>query len=148
MFYTTLMQQFSPKQAYTKGDNGCTAILMIYQKYILTLEVPLWRTRLMVSSASVKNSVLSILDFILTILSKFRSIFKIDFSSFTASKLNLDEESIYEGLNDFSECIVKYTRYSSLRPLATLSYTSDVMNNASIVSSIEFDKDKVRWKFN
>lgn len=54
-----------------------------------------------------------------------------------------EEDSVYDGLYDFSECVVKYTRYSTLRPLATLSYTSDVMNNASIVSSIEFDKDKV-----
>jgi len=35
-------------------------------------------------------------------------------------------------------------RYRSLNSLATLSYTVDMMNNASIVSSIEFDKDQAR----
>jgi E3 ubiquitin-protein ligase RFWD2 len=44
-------------------------------------------------------------------------------------------------LDSFSNCLSKFTRYNSVRPLATLSYTSDMFSNASIVSSIEFDKD-------
>ena len=51
------------------------------------------------------------------------------------------EEIDKEGLNEFSKCLSKFTKYSSVRPLATLSYTADIFNNASIVSSIEFDKD-------
>ncbi len=54
-----------------------------------------------------------------------------------------EEGPSYSGLNEFSDCLTKFTRYSDLRPLATLSYTTDMFNNASIVSSIEFDKDKV-----
>ncbi|KAK2709958.1 E3 ubiquitin-protein ligase COP1-like [Artemia franciscana] len=42
---------------------------------------------------------------------------------------------------EFSDMLSKFTRYSSLRPLATVHYASDVFNNSSIVSSIEFDKD-------
>lgn len=53
-----------------------------------------------------------------------------------------EEGPSYSGLNEFSDCLTKFTRYSDLRPLATLSYTTDMFNNASIVSSIEFDKDK------
>ena len=45
------------------------------------------------------------------------------------------------GLDSFSTNLCKFTRYNSIRPLATLSYTADMFNNASIVSSIEFDKD-------
>ncbi len=52
-----------------------------------------------------------------------------------------DEAIDKEGLNDFSKCLSKFTRYSKVRPMATLSYTADIFNNASIVSSIEFDKD-------
>ena len=44
-------------------------------------------------------------------------------------------------LDQFSQCLSKFTRYSTVRPLANLSYTSDMFTNASIVSSIEFDKD-------
>ena len=54
-----------------------------------------------------------------------------------------EEDPNFSGLNNFSDCLSKFTRYSNLRPLATLSYTTDMFNNASIVSSIEFDKDKV-----
>ncbi|XP_034943967.1 E3 ubiquitin-protein ligase COP1-like isoform X1 [Chelonus insularis] len=45
------------------------------------------------------------------------------------------------GLDVFRENLVKFSRYSSLRPLATLNYSSDIFNNSTIVSSIEFDKD-------
>ncbi|RWS06496.1 E3 ubiquitin-protein ligase RFWD2-like isoform X1 [Dinothrombium tinctorium] len=51
-----------------------------------------------------------------------------------------DDTSI-DGLMEFTETLNKFTMYSSLRPLATLLYTSDPFNGASIVSSIEFDKD-------
>uniref|UniRef100_A0A674N996 COP1 E3 ubiquitin ligase n=1 Tax=Takifugu rubripes TaxID=31033 RepID=A0A674N996_TAKRU len=44
-------------------------------------------------------------------------------------------------LDDFMECLAKFTRYNSVRPLATLSYASDLYNGSSIVSSIEFDRD-------
>uniref|UniRef100_A0A671WLZ2 COP1 E3 ubiquitin ligase n=1 Tax=Sparus aurata TaxID=8175 RepID=A0A671WLZ2_SPAAU len=44
-------------------------------------------------------------------------------------------------LDDFMECLSKFTRYNSVRPLATLSYASDLYNGSSIVSSIEFDRD-------
>ncbi|KAG8236675.1 hypothetical protein J437_LFUL014403 [Ladona fulva] len=46
-----------------------------------------------------------------------------------------------EGLDLFRENLVKFSRYSTLRPLATLNYSSDIFNNSTIVSSIEFDKD-------
>lgn len=46
-----------------------------------------------------------------------------------------------EGLDVFRENLVKFSRYSTLRPLATLNYSSDIFNNSTIVSSIEFDKD-------
>ncbi|RWS28591.1 E3 ubiquitin-protein ligase RFWD2-like isoform X1 [Leptotrombidium deliense] len=51
-----------------------------------------------------------------------------------------DDTSI-DGLMEFTETLNKFTMYSSLRPLATLLYTSDPFNGSSIVSSIEFDKD-------
>ncbi|XP_065559736.1 E3 ubiquitin-protein ligase COP1-like isoform X1 [Artemia franciscana] len=44
-------------------------------------------------------------------------------------------------VNEFNDLLYKFTCYSSLRPLATIHYSSDVFNNSSIVSSIEFDKD-------
>uniref|UniRef100_S4R572 COP1 E3 ubiquitin ligase n=1 Tax=Petromyzon marinus TaxID=7757 RepID=S4R572_PETMA len=44
-------------------------------------------------------------------------------------------------LEEFQDCLAKFTRYSSVRPLATLSYASDIYNGSSIVSSIEFDRD-------
>ena len=52
-----------------------------------------------------------------------------------------DVHTSHDGLEEFSRCLAKFTRYSKLHPLATLSYTTDIFNNASIVSSIEFDKD-------
>lgn len=45
------------------------------------------------------------------------------------------------GLDEFRENLVKFSRYNSLRLLATLNYSSDLFNNSTIVSSIEFDKD-------
>ena len=51
-----------------------------------------------------------------------------------------DEDN--DGFYEFSSSLNNFTRYSGLRHLATLSYTTDMFNNASIVSSIEFDKDQ------
>eukprot|EP00095_Tigriopus_kingsejongensis_P000169 maker-scaffold487_size158652-snap-gene-0.44 protein:Tk00169 transcript:maker-scaffold487_size158652-snap-gene-0.44-mRNA-1 annotation:"e3 ubiquitin-protein ligase rfwd2-like" len=45
------------------------------------------------------------------------------------------------GLNQFSTSLSKFTKYSGIRVMANLNYTSDMYSNASIVSSIEFDKD-------
>ncbi|XP_036410053.1 E3 ubiquitin-protein ligase COP1 isoform X2 [Megalops cyprinoides] len=52
-----------------------------------------------------------------------------------------DESRTVNQLDDFMECLSKFTRYNSVRPLATLSYASDLYNGSSIVSSIEFDRD-------
>ena len=46
------------------------------------------------------------------------------------------------GLEEFGSCLSSLTRYSTVRPLATLAYTTDMFNNSSIVSSIEFDKNQ------
>ncbi|KAI0228062.1 E3 ubiquitin-protein ligase COP1 [Lamellibrachia satsuma] len=46
-----------------------------------------------------------------------------------------------DSLEEFTESLSKFTRYSCLRPLATLNYASDIYNTSSIVSSIEFDRD-------
>ncbi|KAF7223263.1 E3 ubiquitin-protein ligase COP1 isoform X1 [Nothobranchius furzeri] len=52
-----------------------------------------------------------------------------------------DEGRNLNQLDDFTECLSKFTRYNTVRPLATLSYASDLYNGSSIVSSIEFDRD-------
>jgi E3 ubiquitin-protein ligase RFWD2 len=54
---------------------------------------------------------------------------------------NSDLQSTSSGLNVFREDLLKFSRYNSLRPLATLNYSSDIFNHSTIVSSIEFDKD-------
>lgn len=46
-----------------------------------------------------------------------------------------------DALGTFADNLLKFTRYSEFRPLATLSYASDIYNGSSIVSSIEFDRD-------
>jgi len=53
-----------------------------------------------------------------------------------------DTPDKWRGLDTFSECLHRLTRYSTVRPLSTLNYTTDIYNNSSIVSSIEFDKDQ------
>lgn len=55
-----------------------------------------------------------------------------------SSKASADSTS---GLDEFRENLVKFSRYNELRKLATLNYSNDLMNNSTIVSSIEFDKD-------
>uniref|UniRef100_A0A8C6GU12 COP1, E3 ubiquitin ligase n=1 Tax=Mus spicilegus TaxID=10103 RepID=A0A8C6GU12_MUSSI len=52
-----------------------------------------------------------------------------------------DDSRTASQLDEFQECLSKFTRYNSVRPLATLSYASDLYNGSSIVSSIEFDRD-------
>ncbi|KAG9273615.1 E3 ubiquitin-protein ligase RFWD2 [Astyanax mexicanus] len=52
-----------------------------------------------------------------------------------------DDSRTVNQLDDFMECLSKFTRYNSVRPLATLSYASDLYNGSSIVSNIEFDRD-------
>ena len=37
-------------------------------------------------------------------------------------------------LGTFADNLLKFTRYSEFRPLATLSYASDIYNGSSIVS--------------
>ncbi|XP_046749873.1 E3 ubiquitin-protein ligase COP1-like isoform X1 [Diprion similis] len=51
------------------------------------------------------------------------------------------EPGTSSGLDVFRENLVKFLRYNSLQTLATLNYSSDMFNNSTIVSSIEFDKD-------
>jgi len=53
-----------------------------------------------------------------------------------------DPSDRWSGLDEFGSCLSSLTRYNSIRPLATLAYTTDMFNNSSIVSSIEFDKDQ------
>jgi len=45
-------------------------------------------------------------------------------------------------LQDFTDALVRISRYSSFKLLATLSYTSESLANTNIVSTIEFDKDR------
>lgn len=52
-----------------------------------------------------------------------------------------DDDTSIDGLHEFGDTLNKFTSYSSLRPLATLCYASDLFTGSSIVSSIEFDKD-------
>ncbi|XP_035713192.1 E3 ubiquitin-protein ligase COP1 [Folsomia candida] len=47
----------------------------------------------------------------------------------------------YEDLDRFGSTLSSISRYSALKPLATLSYSADLLTNNNIVSSIEFDKD-------
>ena len=51
------------------------------------------------------------------------------------------EERHVELLNDFSHKLKRFTQFSDIRSIAKLSYASDVLNQSSIVSSIDFDKD-------
>eukprot|EP00090_Calanus_glacialis_P003071 TRINITY_DN12219_c0_g1_i1.p1 TRINITY_DN12219_c0_g1~~TRINITY_DN12219_c0_g1_i1.p1 ORF type:complete len:658 (+),score=217.02 TRINITY_DN12219_c0_g1_i1:40-1974(+) len=66
----------------------------------------------------------------------------------TFSNAGVEEEGVttepdrWSGLDMFGSCLSSLTRYNSVRPLATLAYTTDMFNNSSIVSSIEFDKNQ------
>lgn len=66
-------------------------------------------------------------------------LFCVSFSFFFFFLLLLsDEGRNLNQLDDFMECLSKFTRYNSVRPLATLSYASDLYNGSSIVS--RYDK--------
>ena len=67
-----------------------------------------------------------------------------DIQSVDESNVNdvCNQDNQKEELSEFSLCLKKFTQYNSVRPLATLSYTSDLFNTARIVSSIEFNEDK------
>lgn len=45
------------------------------------------------------------------------------------------------GLDSFNDSLSKFSRFNSIRPLATLNYVNEHFNASNIVSSIEFDKD-------
>lgn len=45
------------------------------------------------------------------------------------------------GLDQFRENLVQFSKYNTLRPLATMYYSSDLHHNSTIVSTIVFDKD-------
>ena len=47
-----------------------------------------------------------------------------------------------KSLDLFRENLIKFSKYSALRPLATLNYSNDSTYSSTIVSSIEFDKDQ------
>ena len=51
-----------------------------------------------------------------------------------------DEGRNLNQLDDFMECLSKFTRYNTVRPLATLSYASDLYSGSSIVSRYEKGK--------
>ncbi|XP_076804037.1 E3 ubiquitin-protein ligase COP1-like [Clavelina lepadiformis] len=51
------------------------------------------------------------------------------------------EERNVELLADFSHKLRRFTQFSTIRSVATLNYASDILNQSSIVSSIDFDKD-------
>lgn len=58
-------------------------------------------------------------------------------------KLDLDSNTKRKnpGLDLFRENLVQFSKYNTLRPLATMHYSSDLHNNSTIVSTIVFDKD-------
>lgn len=58
-------------------------------------------------------------------------------------KLDLDHTMKHRnpGLDQFRENLVQFSKYNTLRPLATMHYSSDLHNNSTIVSTIVFDKD-------
>ncbi|KAK6194814.1 hypothetical protein SNE40_000362 [Patella caerulea] len=56
--------------------------------------------------------------------------------------LNGVDNDSKEGLEEFTNSLSKFSRFTSCRPLATLSYAVDLLSGgSSIVSSIEFDRD-------
>jgi len=46
-----------------------------------------------------------------------------------------------ELLGSFSNKLQRFMQYSSIRPIASLNYVGDILNQSSIVSSIDFDKN-------
>lgn len=59
----------------------------------------------------------------------------------TSDKTSKPVADSTSGLDEFRENLVKFSRYNELRRIATLNYSNDLINNSTIVSSIEFDKD-------
>lgn len=51
------------------------------------------------------------------------------------------EVKIDTGLDEFRNNLVKFSKYNTLRPLATMHYSNDLHNTSTIVSTIVFDKD-------
>merc|ERR1719323_1726802 len=58
---------------------------------------------------------------------------------YTTARIN---KVLFGAAEDIGGCLSSLTRYNSIRPLATLAYTTDMFNSSSIVSSIEFDKNQ------
>ncbi|XP_014217914.1 E3 ubiquitin-protein ligase RFWD2 [Copidosoma floridanum] len=56
-------------------------------------------------------------------------------------ELESSTKSSSANLDVFRVDLIKFSRYNSLRPLATLNYSANILNDSNIVSSIEFDKD-------
>uniref|UniRef100_A0A336LHD4 CSON013668 protein n=1 Tax=Culicoides sonorensis TaxID=179676 RepID=A0A336LHD4_CULSO len=57
------------------------------------------------------------------------------------TKNSSELSEIDPGLDNFRESLVKFSKYTDLRCLATLSYSNDFNLASTIVSSVEFDKD-------
>lgn len=69
---------------------------------------------------------------------------KQDESNSTKQKFDHDhtmKRKANPGLDQFRENLVQFSKYNTLRPLATMHYSSDLHNNSTIVSTIVFDKD-------
>lgn len=56
-------------------------------------------------------------------------------------KIHMTKRKPTPGLDLFRENLVRFSKYSSLRSLASMHYSSDLMTNSTIVSTIVFDKD-------
>lgn len=68
---------------------------------------------------------------------------KDDVKADDGKKIDLDHTTKRKsaGLDLFRENLVQFSKYNTLRPLATMHYSSDLHNNSTIVSTIVFDKD-------
>lgn len=62
-------------------------------------------------------------------------------SASTAATTTINDTVRRQGLDVFRENLVKFSKFNTLRPLATMHYSSDLHNNSTIVSTIVFDKD-------
>lgn len=62
-------------------------------------------------------------------------------SQYVNSRINSYSGAEKDCLSDFSQTLIKYTQFGSLKKIATLNYNVDLYSGLSIVSSIEFDKD-------
>lgn len=64
-----------------------------------------------------------------------------DSKSSSTVSLNSTTKSPGNTLNVFRDSLIGFSKYNSLRPLATMQYSSELDNNSPIVSTIAFDKD-------